>query len=521
MNSKNPERSHERGNRAIERENTLPLTAARAPSSTSIIDKNENIKAIADQDTTRVAAVEQQGIEDQDTARVAAVEQQEVELPTLPLAAASRPVTTSKTAITRGKALIGIVFLAILVFNAVNAGYAQFIGPQGWAFVLGGSNSSGNNPLDAVRKKLHQHPTPGASATATPQLTPAQYIDDIIQNMTLDQKLGQMMIVQFIGSTYVSDISTMINQYNVGAVLLYTSNNNVIDRTQLTGLIQQMQHDSTRNGIPLAIAIDQEGGYVDRLVKLDGARPTASSIGASNDPSKAQAEGVLDAHDLSSYGFNLNLAPVVDVTTVYNPQMYGRTFGNNPDIVTRMAQAYLQGLQQSSKVFGTLKHFPGLGDVSSDPHITVPDVYRSKSQLEAIDWAPYRALIQQGNVHAVMVTHEVIHAIDGSLPSTLSSKIVTGILRDEMGFQGVIMTDSLTMEAIKAYFPESQSAALAIEAGCDLLMGASTPQVLASMIEGIKQAVASGAISTQRIDDSVRRILTMKYELGLLTIPAN
>jgi beta-N-acetylhexosaminidase len=353
------------------------------------------------------------------------------------------------------------------------------------------------------------------------QLTPAQYINDIIQNMTLDQKLGQMMIVQFIGSTYTPDISAMINQYNVGAVLLYSTNNNIISRPQLTGLIAQMQHDSRQNGIPLAVAIDQEGGYVDRLVALDGPRPSASSIGANNDPSKAQAEGIRDASDLASYGFNLNLAPVVDVNTVYNPQLYGRIFGNNPGIVTRMASAYLQGLQQSGKVFGTLKHFPGLGDVATDPHVGVADVYRSKSQLEAIDWAPYRALIQQGNVHAIMVTHDILHAIDPSAPSTLSNKVVTGILRDELGFQGVVMTDSLTMQGLTAFYTESQAAALAVEAGCDLLMGASTPQDVAAMIQGIKQAYNSGAISMQRIDDSVRRILTLKYELGLLNITRN
>ncbi|GAC1567487.1 MAG: hypothetical protein NVS3B14_13690 [Ktedonobacteraceae bacterium] len=439
-------------------------------------------------------------------------------LPTVATAPA-HSTTPPKVGITRGKALIGILFLTILVFNALNAGNAQYIGPQGWAFVLGGpDNAGGGNPLAATNNELRQHPTPGASVTATQQITPAQYIDLVMQHMTLDQKLGQMMIVQFLGPTYSLGISAMISQYNVGAVLLFTANNNIQNKAQLKGLIQQMQHDST---VPLAVAIDQEGGYVDRLVNLDGARPSAASIGATNDPRKAQAEGMLDASDLASYGFTLNLAPVVDVNTVYNPQLYGRTFGNNPDIVTRMAEAYLKGLQQSGKVFGTLKHFPGLGDVGTDPHVGVPDVYRSKSQLEAIDWAPYRAMIQQGNVHAIMVTHEVVHAIDGSMPSTLSNKVVTGILRDELGFQGVIMTDSLTMEGITAFYTESQAAALAIEAGCDLLMGAATPQDVASMIEGIKQAIGTGAISMQRIDDSVRRILTMKYELGLLAIPSN
>lgn len=437
---------------------------------------------------------------------------------------ATMPVPAQRAArqgfvLTRGKALIGIALLLLLVFNATSAGYAQFLGGQGWGIVLGGpDNSSNQNLLNAVRDKLRQTPTPGAANTAAPQLTPQQYINFIIQNMSLDQKLGQMMIVQFLGPTYSLDISTMISQYNVGAVLLYTSNNNIQDKAQLKGLIAQMQKNS---GVPMLVSIDQEGGYVDRLVNLDGPRPSAAAIGATNDPSKAQAEGMQDASDLASYGFNLNLAPVVDVSTVQNPQLIGRTYGDNASIVTRMAAAYLQGLQQSGKVFGTLKHFPGLGDVGTDPHNGVPDVFRTKDMLESVDWAPYRALIAQGNVHAVMVTHELIHAIDPNMPSSLSYRLITGILRGEMGFNGVIMTDSLTMVGITAFYTESQAAALAIEAGDDLLMGASTPQDVATMIQGIKQAMASGAISMARIDDSVRRILTLKFELGLLPLPVN
>jgi beta-N-acetylhexosaminidase len=277
----------------------------------------------------------------------------------------------------------------------------------------------------------------------------------------------------------------------------------------------------SNSAVPMIVAIDQEGGTVDRLQALDGPRSAAADIGATNDPEKARAAGIQDAQDLASYGFNLNLAPVVDVTNVYNPQLYDRTYGNNATLVIRMAQAYLQGLQQSGKVLGTLKHFPGLGDVGVDPHSGVPNLYRSKSDLEAIDWAPYRTLIQQGNVHAIMVTHEIVHAIDSSVPSSLSYKVVTGILRNDLGFQGVIMTDSLTMEGITAYYTEDQAAAVAVEAGSDLLMGASTPADVASMIQGIKQAIDSGMISRQRIDDSVRRILMLKYQMGLLPIPKN
>ena len=429
--------------------------------------------------------------------------------------------TTRQTGITKGKALLGIGLLLIVVLSAINTGYAQFIGPQGWAFVIGGPASAGNNNLlTNINNELkHNHGlTPGATAQPTAALTPQQYINLVVQNMTLDQKLGQMMIVQFLGPTYSLDISAMISQYHVGAVLLFTANNNIVDKQQLKGLIQQMQSNSS---IPLAVAIDQEGGTVDRLQSLDGPRPAAADIGTTNDPSKAKAQGIQDAQDLASYGFNLNLAPVVDVTNVYNPQLYGRTYGTTPALVTKMAEAYLQGLQQSGKVLGTLKHFPGLGDVGVDPHSGVPNLYRSKSDLEAIDWAPYRALIQQGNVYAVLVTHEIVHAIDDSKPSSLSYKVVTGILRDELGFQGVVITDSLTMEGITAYYTEGQAAALAVEAGSDIIMGPSTPAGVATMIEGIKQAIASGTISQQRIDDSVRRILMLKYQMGLLTIPAS
>jgi beta-N-acetylhexosaminidase len=477
-------------------------------------------KAIEKLDTAPTNAVDNSPVKDTsveiiDTASLPTQAEVQEKLET-PIAALK---TKQRQSITKGKAILYISLLLIVVINALNLSYAQFIGPQGWSFVIGGPGNTGNdNPLAIIRKELNHDLTPGATAQPTHRLTPQQYINLIVQNMTLDQKLGQMMIVQFVGPIYSLDISTMISQYHVGAVLLFTANNNISDKVQLKGLIQQIQ---TNSAVPMIVAIDQEGGTVDRLQALDGPRSSAATIGATNDAAKAEEAGIQDAKDLASYGFNLNLAPVVDVTNVYNPQLYGRTYGNNAALVTSMAQAYLQGLQQSGKVLGTLKHFPGLGDVGVDPHSGVPNLYRSKSDLEAIDWAPYRSLIQQGNVHAIMVTHEIVHAVDSSVPSSLSYKVVTGILRNELGFQGVIMTDSLTMESITAYYTEDQAAAVAVEAGSDLLMGASTPADVASMIQGIKQAIDAGSISQQRIDDSVRRILMLKYQMGLLPIPKN
>ena len=418
-----------------------------------------------------------------------------------------------KAPLPRGRAILLAAFLLVVIINATTMGSGQFIGARGWAYVLSGSASTNNaNLLKDVANQFHHRPAPGA----TPQVTPQEYINAIIQHMTLDQKLGQMMIVQFVGPDYSLDLSTMINQYNVGAVLLFTVNSNIQSKDQLRNVTAQIQKNSA---IPLVIAIDQEGGRVDRLASIDGPHPSATSIGATNDPNKAMEQGIQDARDLSSYGFNLNLAPVVDVNNVFNDQLYHRTFGDNPTIVTRMAGAYLRGLQRSGKVLGALKHFPGLGDVVNDPHISVPRLTRSLSGLQSIDWAPYRLLIQQGNVHVVLVTHEIVTSVDNTQPSSLSYKLVTGILRNQLGFQGVIMTDSLTMEGITAFFSPAQASALAVEAGSDLLMGARSPNEVGAMINGIKQAINAGQISQQRIDESVYRILMLKYQMGLLQIP--
>jgi beta-N-acetylhexosaminidase len=357
---------------------------------------------------------------------------------------------------------------------------------------------------------------PEPATAANPRLEQArgeQHVDALLARLTLDQKLAQMMIVQFPGPAYSPAIDAMIRRNQVGAVVLYAKNGNIQDRTQLASLILRLQAASA---LPLLIAIDQEGGTVDRLASLNGRRAAAAAIGATGDPYFAQKAGEQDAADLASFGFNLNLAPVVDVTNVPNRQLRGRTYGDNPEIVTCMAAAYLQGLQQSGKVLGTLKHFPGLGSVGADPHDGVADVSRARELLEAVDWAPYRALIAQGGVHAVMVTHELVRSVDPDTPSSLSRKLVTDVLRAAMGFRGVVITDSLTMDGVTAFATSAQSAPLAVLAGDDLLMGASSPQEVAAMIEAIKTVVRSHAIGISRINDSVKRILWLKFRLGLL-----
>ncbi len=417
----------------------------------------------------------------------------------------------------KGKATVLITLLCIIILQALNIGPTQFLGSQGWSYVLAGSsNNTHTNLLNALAQNKSSKDTKGKST-----VDPQKAINSIIGQMTIDQKVGQMMMIQFIGADYSLQLSTMISQYNVGSVLLFYANGNIVNKDQLKSLTQQIQQGST--ALPIAMSIDQEGGTVDRLVQLDGPRPSEAALGATNDPEKARQAGLQDAQDLASYGISLNLAPVVDVDNLNTSEMHrdNRTYGMTPTIVSTMAEAYLQGLQQSGKVLGTLKHFPGLGYVNVDPHFGIPRLSRTKDEMEQIDWSPYRTLIQEGQVHAIMVTHEIVPAIDPSKPSSLSPLIVQGILRDEMHFQGVIMTDSLTMAGITQYYTLGEAAAIAVEAGSDMIMGANSPTELGQMVDAIKQAIAAGSISQTRIDDSVRRILMMKYQMGLLSIPKN
>lgn len=417
----------------------------------------------------------------------------------------------------KGKATILITLLCIIILQALNIGPTQFLGPQGWSYVLAGTPSTAhNNLLNALAQSKSAKDAKGKSP-----VDPQKAIDSIIGQMTIDQKIGQMMMIQFIGADYSLQLSTMISQYNVGSVLLFYANGNIVNKDQLKSLTQQIQQGSTT--LPIAMSIDQEGGTVDRLVQLDGPRPSETSLGATNDPEKARQAGLQDAQDLASYGISLNLAPVVDVDNLSTSEMHrdNRTYGTTPTIVSTMAEAYLKGLQQSGKVIGTLKHFPGLGFVNVDPHFGIPRLSRTKDEMEQIDWKPYSTLIQEGQVHAIMVTHEIVPAIDPTKPSSLSPLIVQGILRDEMHFQGVIMTDSLTMAGITQYYTLGQAAAIAVEAGSDMIMGANSPTELGQMTDAIKQAVTDGTISTTRIDDSVRRILMMKYQMGLLSVAKN
>lgn len=388
---------------------------------------------------------------------------------------------------------------------------------------------------------LAQHPLPhtATAATSGPTTVPGQsgstvpalgwldgatnaaelgYVNNLIAHMSLDEEIGQMIMIEFQESAMTPGLAYEISHDHVGSVILYGYN--VLTADQTEQLTRALQANAT---LPLMISTDQEGGPVNRLQSIDGYFPSAEQIGATNDPSVAKLRGQQDAQNLLALGINTNLAPVVDVRNIPDGEgaLGGRMFGSTPDLVTKMAGAYLTGLQQTHQVVGTLKHFPGLGDVPVDPHITLPTLDRSLGDLQTMDWAPYSSLIATGQVQMVMVTHEVVPAVDPTLPSSLSKPLVTGILRDQLHFNGVIVTDGIYMKSLGAHYTFDQIVLMAVEAGVDIISSTYSLQSTDEAESVIRDAVNAGVLTKQRIDDSVRRILLLKLHYGMLPGPAH
>jgi len=353
-----------------------------------------------------------------------------------------------------------------------------------------------------------------ASPTPTVPLTTSDIARGIVRNMTLDQKLGQMVIVEFYGSTLNADLMQMIQGNQVSGVLIENKNGNAQTRNQLMTLNQGMQGVAH---IPLFISTDFEGGYVNELRRITGERISESEIGATGNIQTAYNAGHSAAMDLTALGLNVNFMPIVDIlTNPNNPALPMRTFGSDPTLVTNMGRAYLNGLTDGG-IIGCLKHFPGLGSANIDPHHSLPYMNRSIATLNAIDLVPYGTMISEGIVPMVMVTHILNPQLDPKLPTSLSPNVVTKLLRDQLNFKGVIISDTLWMGGISNTYNLAQAAVLAVKAGTDLLLGPRGLHDTQFMITGLRQAVDKGDISIDQIDAAVQRILGLKLRYKIIS----
>lgn len=389
-----------------------------------------------------------------------------------------------------------------LIALGVRAGLASA------AFMAPGGAILGWSDLPTVRCALCGVPTERPNQTHP--LTPESYAALLTQHLSLDDELGQLMMVQISGQDLSPDAIQMINAQGAGGILFFAPN--IQSGDQIRSLTAHLQKIAP---VPLLLSIDQEGGLVNRFYNLVGPLPSAASL---NSPQQARQQGQQDAAMLHRYGFNLNLAPVVDVGTI-NPELWSRTFGSSPDRVAVMAGAYLDGLQQSGLVTGALKHYPGLGETVTDPHVGMPVLNSSRVDWESTDLAPYRTLLKSNDVRAILVSHEMIPQVDPDLPSSLSPVIVEDTLRREMGYNGVVITDSLYMGALNQRWSVTQAIVLAIIAGSDIVIGPYNAQMVSDAKDALKQAIANGSLTRARINTSVQRILTLKIRMGLIPLP--
>ena len=352
-------------------------------------------------------------------------------------------------------------------------------------------------------------------------------IDNMLSEMTLEQKVGQMLLVGFRGFTAEegSQIVRDLSEYHIGSVILFdrdvalgSNERNIKTTEQVKNLNEQLQSYSD---IPLLISIDQEGGFVTRLKPQHGFRantPSHQRLGEEGLETTLNASEVL-GRNLSELGINLNFAPVVDLNV--NPRnpiigRFQRSFSDDPNSVTAHAAEFIRG-HELNRVGAVLKHFPGHGSSENDSHVGFTDVTHTWSDVEL---KPFKELIEKGKADFIMTAHVFNRHLDSEVPATLSKRVIDGILRNELGFDGVIISDDMNMGAIKDHFDHSESVVMAINAGVDILLFGNNLEfdenIIPTVHSIIMTAIEDGKISIERIEESARRVLKFKQKIDLI-----
>jgi beta-N-acetylhexosaminidase len=334
-------------------------------------------------------------------------------------------------------------------------------------------------------------------------------------NMTSREKIGQLFMVGFMGTAVTPELASFIKEYKPGGVILFSRNLESVE--QIVELTNELQRASSTS--PLLISIDQEGGRVSRLPKGFTIFPPCELLGRCNSSELAYAAAATIAKELKAVGINMNMAPVLDVNSnPDNPVIGDRAFSSVPEEVGEMALVTAAGLQDN-KVVACGKHFPGHGDTNADSHKELPVVDASRERLEAIEFPPFRRAAAAG-VATMMTAHVLYKGLDDQLPATLSPAIITNLLREEMRYEGVVLTDDLEMHAIVDHYGVGDAAVRAILAGCDVLLICKERDREIAAFEAVEKAVASGTIEGERLNQSVTRIQRVKQRFLVPYRPA-
>ncbi|MCX4823244.1 glycoside hydrolase family 3 protein [Streptomyces sp. NBC_01142] len=356
----------------------------------------------------------------------------------------------------------------------------------------------------------------------------------LIARMSLEEKVGQLFVMRVYGHSAtapdqadielnlkemgVRTAAELVAKYHVGGIIYFAWAHNTRDPHQIADLSNGIQRAGLAQStpVPLLISTDQEHGIVARVGRPATLMPGAMALGAGGSRSDARTAAQIAGAELAAMGICQNYAPVADVNVnPANPVIGVRSFGADPQAVAGLVAAQARGYQ-SAGIASTCKHFPGHGDTTIDSHTGIPVITHTREEWESIDAPPFRAAIAAG-IDSVMTAHIQFPALDPSDdPATLSRPILTGILREELGYDGVVVTDALTMQGVRDKYGDDRVPVLALKAGVDQLLN---PPDLVAARNGVLGAVKSGEISVARIEESILRILSLKEKLGLFREP--
>lgn len=408
--------------------------------------------------------------------------------------------------------LLLIPVAACVIACAAAVGYIQFHpehAPAGTPSVLVKTEEPAAQPEQA------QEPEEPAELTADQKRA-----QEILNGMTLDQKIYQMMFVRPETLTNVGKVvragdatRKAIEEKPVGGIIYFSQN--FQGTSQTTTMLSNTQEYARAAGanIPLFMGVDEEGGTVARVADVLGTTKfdDMAEYGERADAQEAYDIGKTLATDISGFGFNVDFAPVADVlSNENNTEIGARSFGSDPSVVSIMVENEVMGLQESG-VMAALKHFPGHGSTETNSHEGTSTTDRTLDELKECDLKPFEAGIDQ-EAAFVLVSHMTATELD-SVPCSLSSKVITDLLRGEMGYNGIVITDGMDMGAITDNYSNGDAAVKAVQAGVDMLL---CPPSIDDACEALSQAVADGEITEERIDESIMRILTAKLEYGLM-----
>jgi beta-N-acetylhexosaminidase len=357
-----------------------------------------------------------------------------------------------------------------------------------------------------------------------------------MRGLSLEQKIAQVFVVSVWGKSAdevhptnqanygVDTPAQVVEKFGVGGVIYFnnSSTDNVDGPRQLAAFSNGLQRAAVKHNtrLPLIVAIDQEGGNVTRLESPATEYPASMAVGAGRSTADATSLATINAAELRAMGINQNFAPVADVNSnPLNPVIGARSFSSMPDLASSLVTAEIKGYQQGGRLTETVsssaKHFPGHGDASTDSHTGLPNIDRTEAEWRQFDLPPFKAAVDAG-IDSIMTAHIQVPSLDATgVPATLSRPILTGLLRDELHYRGVIVTDSLGMGGANV-FPPEEIPVMALEAGADQLL---MPPDLQLALDSVKGAVQSGRLTERRIDESVLRILILKLKRGILTRP--